>query len=92
MRVGRLLGASAIGLAVSTLAAPSVSEAVSPVPAPTAGYWLVGGDGGVFSFNAPFYGSGLASAPDRERVGPIHRLPTRVWELPPCLTVPATGC
>jgi hypothetical protein len=41
----------------------------------TAGYWLVGGDGGVFSFGAPYYGSmigkhlnegatGLASTPD----------------------------
>jgi hypothetical protein len=25
---------------------------------PTPGYWLVGADGGVFSFGAPFYGSG----------------------------------
>jgi hypothetical protein len=25
------------------------------------GYWLLGADGGVFSFNAPFYGSGLPS-------------------------------
>jgi hypothetical protein len=25
---------------------------------PTPGYWLAGADGGVFAFNAPFYGSG----------------------------------
>jgi len=24
----------------------------------TGGYWLVGADGGIFSFNAPFYGVG----------------------------------
>jgi len=29
---------------------------------PTPGYWLAGADGGVFAFNAPFYGSGTASA------------------------------
>jgi hypothetical protein len=27
---------------------------------PSPGYWLIGGDGGVFSFNAPFYGSDAA--------------------------------
>ena len=27
-------------------------------PRPTPGYWLAGADGGVFSFGAPFYGSG----------------------------------
>jgi hypothetical protein len=44
------------------------------VDAATGGYWLVGSDGGVFSYNAPFYGStggvhldepivGIAAAP-----------------------------
>jgi hypothetical protein len=28
---------------------------------PAAGYWLAGADGGVFSFGAPFYGSGVTS-------------------------------
>lgn len=40
----------------STLAlnAPIVSMAVDPV---TGGYWLLGKDGGVFSYGAPFFGS-----------------------------------
>jgi hypothetical protein len=36
------------------LNAPIISMTVDPA---TGGYWLLGGDGGVFSFNAPFYGS-----------------------------------
>jgi hypothetical protein len=36
------------------LNAPIVAMAVDPA---TGGYWLLGGDGGVFSFDAPFYGS-----------------------------------
>ena len=36
------------------LNAPIVSMAVDPV---TGGYWLVGKDGGVFSYGAPFFGS-----------------------------------
>jgi hypothetical protein len=36
------------------LAAPIVGIAADPV---TGGYWLVGADGGVFSFNARFFGS-----------------------------------
>ncbi len=36
------------------LAAPIVGIASDPA---TGGYWLLGGDGGVFSFDAPFYGS-----------------------------------
>ena len=38
----------------STLAAPVTGMATDPAPG---GYWLVGADGGVFSFGAPFYGS-----------------------------------
>lgn len=36
------------------LNAPMVGMAVDPL---TGGYWLLGQDGGVFSYNAPFYGS-----------------------------------
>jgi hypothetical protein len=31
--------------------------AISAQTTPSPGYWLVGGDGGVFSFNVPFFGS-----------------------------------
>ncbi len=31
---------------------------VAAAPQSTSGYWLAGADGGVFSFAAPFYGSG----------------------------------
>jgi hypothetical protein len=37
------------------LAAPVVG--ITP-DAATGGYWLVAGDGGMFGFNAPFYGAG----------------------------------
>jgi hypothetical protein len=54
------------------LAQPIVGMAADPA---TGGYWFVAADGGVFSFNAPFYGSmggqslskpvvGLAATPD----------------------------
>ena len=36
------------------LAKPIVAMAADPT---TGGYWLLGGDGGVFSYDAPFYGS-----------------------------------
>ena len=38
--------------------APTHAGAGSPRPTP--GYWLAGADGGVFSFGAPFYGSGAS--------------------------------
>ena len=50
---------------------------ISPAP----GYWLVGADGGVFSFNAPFYGSG--STP----VGPCTFSPQ-----PPSTLDASLGC
>ena len=34
-----------------------VVPAAATPPTPAAGYWLVGSDGGVFSFGTPFYGS-----------------------------------
>jgi hypothetical protein len=36
-------------------ATPNNAAALPPTP----GYWLAGADGGVFSFGAPFYGSGV---------------------------------
>jgi hypothetical protein len=47
------------GDAVPALRSAATAPPATPVPTP--GYWLVGADGGVFSFNAPFYGSGLSS-------------------------------
>ena len=42
-----------------TLNAPVVGMAADPA---TGGYWLVGADGGVFAFGAPFFGAGLTGA------------------------------
>lgn len=59
----RLLGATAAAALLSAGASlvPAVSAGAS---AAGSGYWLLGGDGGVFSFNAGFFGSG-ASDPTR---------------------------
>jgi hypothetical protein len=40
------------------LIAPSSAIAISLAAPTPPGYWLAGADGGVFAFNAPFYGSG----------------------------------
>jgi hypothetical protein len=48
-----VLGMACLGVSMAS-AAPAGSATVQPTP----GYWLVGADGGVFSFGAPFYGSG----------------------------------
>ena len=50
----------------AALAVPTTSVAEPIVPGQTPGYWLVGADGGVFSFNAPFYGSGASACAARE--------------------------
>jgi hypothetical protein len=40
------------------MSANAPSNIVSLVPyGNDAGYWLIGSDGGIFSFNAPFFGS-----------------------------------
>ncbi len=54
-----LIVASLVGCASTGAASPALAP-------PTPGYWLVGGDGGVFAFNAPFEGSG---APGTGSVG-----------------------
>ncbi len=56
----RTLMVLGLGLLGAVLIAPAIGDAVAVQSAP--GYWLVGGDGGVFAFNAPFYGSGTPSA------------------------------
>jgi hypothetical protein len=56
---------SSISIVLIFLGAGQAEAAQGPRSAPTAaspGYWLVGADGGVFSFNAPFYSSGLPSS------------------------------
>ena len=49
-----------LALLAAVLLAPADGGAGVPTTVP--GYWLLGGDGGVFAFNAPFYGSGTPSA------------------------------
>jgi hypothetical protein len=40
---------------------PTTASATTSI-APSPGYWLAGADGGVYSFNAPFYGSGYGGS------------------------------
>jgi len=59
MRVVRVLTASFV-LALAGLLTDVSPGAANPAPhiSPVPGYWLVGWDGGVFAYNAPFEGSG----------------------------------
>lgn len=63
MRLLRLFAAS-LALVLASLLSNVSAEAASPSPHtdPVPGYWLVGSDGGVFAFNAPFEGSASSSA------------------------------
>jgi hypothetical protein len=56
LALGFALVACLVGFASTGAASPASHS--SPVP----GYWLVGGDGGVFAFKAPFGGSGAPGA------------------------------
>jgi hypothetical protein len=60
--VGALVSAVLVFWTISAVETPaSATNAMAPSP----GYWLAGSDGGVYSFNAPFFGSGRsASGPD----------------------------
>ena len=53
----RLGGVGLLAIWGLLLIGPTTTKAVAVSP-PMPGYWLAAADGGVFSFNAPFYGSG----------------------------------
>jgi len=57
----RAVAVAVLGTVCMTLGLANVGGAAPVAPAPTPGYWLVGADGGVFSFNAPFFGSGASA-------------------------------
>jgi len=63
----RILMVLGLGVLGSVLIAPANGDAVATPSAP--GYWLAGGDGGVFAFNAPFYGSGTTATSQGSSVG-----------------------
>ena len=78
-QVAALLAFACIGV---PLTVPTTASAAT-TPA-TPGYWLAGADGGVYSFGAPFYGSG---------VGPADPHPCDFTPQPPSPPVnPAFGC
>ncbi len=77
--IRRALVALAIGCGGALLAVPARASAAPPPTTP--GYWLAGADGGVFSFKAPFYGSGVIPG------GPCNFSPQ-----PPSLLNGAFGC
>jgi hypothetical protein len=54
--VGRGLAVLAFACIGVLMISATAAESATARPAP--GYWLAGADGGVFSFGAPFYGSG----------------------------------
>jgi hypothetical protein len=54
-----VLGAICVTLGFASVASGSPTSSRTPIR-PTPGYWLVGADGGVFSFDAPFFGSGAS--------------------------------
>ena len=60
--------------------APGVAQA-RPVPS---GYWLAGADGGVFSYGAPFYGSGVPE--------PGVPAPCAITPQPPSTLNASQGC
>jgi len=53
----RLGGVALLAMWGLLLIGPTTTKAVAASP-PMPGYWLAAADGGVFAFNAPFYGSG----------------------------------
>ncbi len=63
MALARVLTLGFVMVVASLVSSATPGEA-SPVPhsSPAPGYWLVGADGGVFAFNAPFEGSGAPTS------------------------------
>jgi len=53
--------ATAVALLCAGVLCLAPTHAGAAPPQATPGYWLLGADGGVFSFGAPFYGSGTSS-------------------------------
>ncbi len=58
-------------VALAGIGAASIATPAGAAP-PASGYWLLGGDGGVFSFNAPFFGS-PASEPTKCPANTVDR-------------------
>jgi hypothetical protein len=57
---GQVLNQPIVGMATPTPKSRAVSAGTTTVPTPpvaSPGYWLVASDGGIFSFDTPFYGS-----------------------------------
>jgi hypothetical protein len=64
MRMARALTVGFLVVVAALLvgAVPARAAGLAPHSSPIPGYWLVGADGGVFSFNAPFEGSGAPTS------------------------------
>ena len=64
MVVAKILATGFALAATTCFVADAAAGAANPVQpsSPEPGYWLIGGDGGVFAFNAPFEGSGAPGA------------------------------
>ena len=69
-----------MAMAIGGVWAPGVAQA-RPVPS---GYWLAGADGGVFSYGAPFYGSGVPE--------PGVPAPCAITPQPPSTLNASQGC
>ena len=53
----RVIVVAVLSTTCLTLGFASIGGAAPVAHSPVPGYWLIGADGGVFSFNAPFFGS-----------------------------------
>ena len=69
LNIRRILMVLVTGLGLSLVTVPSPAQAGTRLPPTHPGYWLAGSDGGVFAFNAPFYGSGRPSTAQPDSCG-----------------------